>query len=213
MKRYVLAFMALLFSASFSHAQNTTKLCYSTNGSNCVPVDASNPLPTTSGGGASSTNITQILGAPVSVTNPLYVSPSTGASFAITGNVGITGTVAATQSGTWNIGTITTLPALPTGSNIIGSVTSVGSANLAVAQVSIATSSTLAVAARTARRAVTITNITGTQPVYCTSATATTANGQYIPAVAGANFTFPYTGVINCIASTGAQTVSVTETY
>jgi len=58
-----------------------------------------------------------------------------------------------------------------------------------------------------------ITNITGTQPIYCTSGTATTANGQYIPGLAGANLTLPYAGVVNCIAVTSAQTISVAEVY
>ena len=208
MKRYVIALAALLFSASISYAQGVTKLCITTTGSNCIQIDATNPLPvTSSGGGAASTNITQILGNPVSVTNPLYVSPATGATFPVSG------TLSTTQSGTWNIGSITTLPALAAGTNVIGSVTDVGSASLTTAQVSITTASTQAVAARAGRRAVTITNITGTQPIFCTSGTATLVNGQLIPAVAGSNFTFPYTGVVNCIASTGAQTVSVTETH
>lgn len=118
MKRCILILLILLFNNSLAYAQNTTKLCVSTNGSNCIPVDASNPLPTISGGGASSTNITQILGAPVSATNPLYISPSTGSTFA------------ATQSGTWNIGSITTLPSLATGGNVIGAVTQSGTWNV-----------------------------------------------------------------------------------
>lgn len=85
--------------------------------------------------------------------------------------------------------------------------------NFTTSQVSVTTTSTLTVAARTSRKSVTITNITGTQPIYCSGTTATTANGQYIPAVAGANYTVSTTAAVNCIASTSAQTVSVAETY
>lgn len=85
--------------------------------------------------------------------------------------------------------------------------------NFTTSQVSVATTSTATVAARTSRKSVTITNITGTQPVYCSGDTATTANGQYIPAVAGASYTVSTTAAINCIASTSAQTVSVAEVY
>jgi len=85
---------------------------------------------------------------------------------------------------------------------------------LSVSQVSVATSSTALVAARTGRMTLIITNITGTQLVYCTSAvTATTANGFSIPASPGASITLQYSGGLSCIAVTGAQTVSVTEIY
>lgn len=88
-----------------------------------------------------------------------------------------------------------------------------GTNNLATTQVSVGTTSTSVIAARSGRRAVTVTNITGTQPVYCQSGTASLTTGQYIGATAGSQFTFPYAGALNCIASTAAQTVSVTETY
>lgn len=88
-----------------------------------------------------------------------------------------------------------------------------GTANFATSQVSVTTSSTSTVAARSGRRSVTITNITGTQPVYCSGTTATTTNGQYIPAVAGANYTVSTSAAINCIAVSSAQTVSVAEAY
>lgn len=92
-------------------------------------------------------------------------------------------------------------------------VSSGGAPNLTTAQVSIATSNTVAVAARALRRNVTITNITGTQQIYCSGTTATTNNGQLIPAVIGASWNVSTTAAINCIAVTGAQTVSVSEIY
>lgn len=128
MKRYLIAILALLFSASLCLAQNTTKLCVSTTGSNCIPVDTSNPLPTSSVFSPTSTlnvNLTEILGAAPSVTNPIFVSPSTGALFGVTGPLTdvqiratplpVSGTVSSVQSGTWNVG-------LSAGSNAIGSV-------------------------------------------------------------------------------------------
>lgn len=53
-----------------------------------VPISSTNPLPVTgtfTPGGTQNVNITQILGAAPSLTNPLFVSPATGASFPVTG--------------------------------------------------------------------------------------------------------------------------------
>lgn len=92
-------------------------------------------------------------------------------------------------------------------------VSSGGAPNLTIAQVSIATSDTLAIAARALRRSVTIQQITGTQNVFCNQTTATAGNGVVLPAVVGASFTFNTTSAIRCIAITGAQTVAIAETY
>lgn len=92
-------------------------------------------------------------------------------------------------------------------------VSSGGAPNLTTAQVSVATSNTSVVAARALRRSVTITNITGTQQVFCSGTVATAGNGQLIPAIVGANWTVSTTAAINCIAITGAQTVSTAETF
>lgn len=88
-----------------------------------------------------------------------------------------------------------------------------GAPNLLTAQVSVATSDTAVVAARALRRSVTITNVTGTQDVFCSNTTATTANGQIIPGVKGASWVTSTTAAIRCIAVTGAQTVSTSEVY
>lgn len=45
MIKYILAFALLLLGVELSNAQAPTKLCYPTNGSNCITVDANNPLP------------------------------------------------------------------------------------------------------------------------------------------------------------------------
>lgn len=88
-----------------------------------------------------------------------------------------------------------------------------GAPNLTTAQVTVTTSSTSVVAARALRRNVTITNITGTQQVYCSGTTATTGNGQLIPAVVGASWNVSTTAAINCIAVSSSQTVSTAETF
>lgn len=92
-------------------------------------------------------------------------------------------------------------------------VSSGGAPNLTTAQVTVTTSSTSVVAARALRRSVTITNITGTQQVYCSGTTATTGNGQLIPAVVGASWNVSTTAAINCIAISSSQTVSTSETF
>lgn len=91
MKRYILAVLALVFSASFAYAQGANRLCFGTLNPatnqyvNCVPVDASHPLPVTSGSGTGNTNLTQVLGLPLSPSNPIYVAPaSIGAAPAVT---------------------------------------------------------------------------------------------------------------------------------
>lgn len=88
-----------------------------------------------------------------------------------------------------------------------------GAPNLTIAQVSIATSDTLAIAARALRRSVTIQQITGTQNVFCNQTTATAGNGIVLPAVVGASITLNTTSAVRCIAITGAQTVAIAETY
>jgi len=140
-----------------------------------------------------------VSGTPTSSSSPLPVTCISGCS----GGGGSSDVNVASVGGN---AVTTTIP-------VSGNVGIPGSTNLATAQVSITTASTQAVAARSGRRSVMITNITGTQPIYCTSGTATTANGQYIPGLAGANLTLPYAGVVNCIAVTSAQTISVAEVY
>lgn len=92
-------------------------------------------------------------------------------------------------------------------------VSSGGAPNLAISQVSVATSDTAVVSARALRRSVTIQQITGTQNVFCNQTTATAANGVVLPAVVGASVTFNTTSAVRCIAITGAQTVAVAETF
>lgn len=95
----------------------------------------------------------------------------------------------------------------------ITSATITSPTSLSISQVSIATTDTLAIAARTGRYAVTVQQITGTQNVFCNQTTATAGNGVVLPAVVGASFTFNTASAIRCIAITGAQTVAIAETF
>lgn len=359
LKWFAVAASLLLGAPAYGQDVHIMWKCGTTGFAAFCQVEAANPLPVTgtfTPAGTQNVNITQILGAAPSLTNPLWVSPATGATFPVSG------TVAATQSGTWTVqpgntanttawlvtGTGGTFPVTGTvavtqstspwitagggtaGSAAIGVVTVQGIAsmtpvavsgasgsfasgafasgsfasgshasgsfasgafasgsvasgalasgslasgamvdlvalsapvapatatatksvllgaqattgavnptngqqgalssdtnnnlltspggapNLTIAQVSIATSDTLAIAARALRRSVTIQQVTGTQNVFCNQTTATAGNGVVLPAVVGANFTFNTTSAIRCIAITGAQTVAIAETY
>lgn len=89
-----------------------------------------------------------------------------------------------------------------------------GTQNLLTWQVMVGLSSTSVAPTRPGRRAITITNMTGSKAVYCTGVVdATIGVGQIISAIAGANFTFPTVVAMNCISDTTPQMVAVTETY
>jgi hypothetical protein len=79
MKRLLLVLAALWLAAPVpSHAQSVTKLCFPATGltatrTSCVPVDSSNPLPTTatlSAAGGINVTVTNTTGSPVQVSNP-----------------------------------------------------------------------------------------------------------------------------------------------
>lgn len=192
-----------------------------------TPASAANPFPVTATitpSGTQNVNVTQILGAAPSLTNPFWVFPATGATFPVssTANAPVAPATATATNSTLAGCQATSAAINPTtgqqaavdcdlNNNLL--VSAGGAPNLAIVQVSIATSDTLAVAARALRRAVTIQNITGTQQIYCNQTTATTGNGVLLPAVVGANFTFNTTSAIRCIAVTGAQTIAVAETF
>lgn len=95
---------------------------------------------------------------------------------------------------------------------------SVGSDNMATAQVATSVSpaiSTLLVAARAGRRSVMLTNITGTQPVFLKAVSDITGatTGFYVAGVAGATITIPYSGALYGTSPTAAQTLGVMEIY
>jgi hypothetical protein len=94
----------------------------------------------------------------------------------------------------------------------------IGAATIATSQAATSISpatSLLLVAARTGRQSVTITNITGTQPVFLVStANATGATtGAYLGAAAGSSVTINTSAAIYGTSPTAGQTVSVLEAY
>lgn len=92
----------------------------------------------------------------------------------------------------------------------------VGSDNVATGQAAGSLSpaaATQIVAARAGRRSVTITNITGTQPVYLGNTGVTTANGLFLAGTAGASVTIATTAAIFATSPTAAQTLSYMETF
>lgn len=86
--RLLLLLLALL-APTASWAQSAVFVCVqlSSGIDRCAPVSATNPLPTqgTASGTPSNVNLTQILGAAPSLTNPLWVTPATGATFPVSG--------------------------------------------------------------------------------------------------------------------------------
>lgn len=86
-----------------------------------------------------------------------------------------------------------------------------GAANQATGQVATSTSAATLVAARPARRSVTIKNTDTTIAVYVGPATVTTANGM--PLAGGESITVDTTALIQVIAASGTPTVAYYETY
>lgn len=92
-------------------------------------------------------------------------------------------------------------------------VSSGGAPTLATAQVSVTTGNISVAAARAGRRAVTITNVTGTSAIYCGNTGVATTTGTYLGATAGSNITLNTTVAIFCTVAATTQTVTVAETY
>jgi len=95
---------------------------------------------------------------------------------------------------------------------------SVGSGAFATSQASSSLSpatSLQVVAARSGRRSVTITNITGTQPVYFTATAVTTGltTGFFLAGTVGASVTMQTTAAVFATSPTAAQTLGIMETF
>lgn len=88
-----------------------------------------------------------------------------------------------------------------------------GAPNLATAQVSVTTGNISVAAARALRRAVTITNVTGTSAIYCGNTGVATTTGTYLGGTAGSSITLNTTAAIFCTVASITQTVTVAETY
>jgi hypothetical protein len=94
-----------------------------------------------------------------------------------------------------------------------GAATNAGSANIATSQASVTTANITVAASRAGRFAVTITNITGTGPVYLGATGVSTSTGHYLPGVAGASVTIPTAAAVFGTVASVTQVVSVLETY
>lgn len=95
---------------------------------------------------------------------------------------------------------------------------SVGSDNFATSQAASSVSPAAAnqvVAARAGRRAVTFTNITGTQPTYFINANRTDGptTGFFLAGTAGASVTIATSAAVFATSPTAAQTLGVVETF
>lgn len=241
-----LPFLVLLF-ALFStqvFGQASVFICLGPPGIGaCTPVSATNPLPTvgTPSGTPENVNITQILGAAPSLTNPLWVFPATGATFPVSGTVtpstgGATGSTVpanADYTGINVAGTLRGLSGLSTGSIFPGAVAIVDASgnqitnfggtapasSTTVTTPSVPTPGTFVavLAANTSRKACTVTNI-GTTQGYCNAilqANATTANT--FPMAPGQQFFCasnsgpPASNAISCTCASGTCNFVVNE--
>lgn len=91
-----------------------------------------------------------------------------------------------------------------------------GSGSIATSQAASSISpaaATLIVAARTGRQSVTLTNITGTQPVYLGASGVLVSTGVYLGATAGSTITLETAAAIYATSPTAAQTIGVLETF
>lgn len=205
LQQIILAALAIVFAVALTdraNAQGSVALyCINPTGSQAtnnlwVPCSSTNPLEVSGSftpSGTQNVNITQILSAAPSLTNPLWVSPATGATFPVSG------TVTTTPSGTQT-------------------TASVGTAALATGQASVTTGNITIVAARTGavgtgRKTVCVTNATGTGPVYIGVTGVSTSTGEYLAGVAGASICLDTQAAIYGTVNSTPQTVSYTETY
>lgn len=88
-----------------------------------------------------------------------------------------------------------------------------GAPTLATAQVSVTTGNISVASARTGRRAIMITNITGTSVIYCGNTGVSTVTGTPVAGTAMSSITLNTTAAIFCTVAATTQTVAVAETY
>lgn len=88
-----------------------------------------------------------------------------------------------------------------------------GAPNVATAQVSVTTGNISVASARALRRAITVTNVTGTSVIYCGNTGVSTSTGTYLGGTAGSSITLNTTAAIFCTVAATTQTVTVAETY
>lgn len=88
-----------------------------------------------------------------------------------------------------------------------------GAPNIATAQASVTTGNISVASARALRRAITVTNVTGTSAIYCGNTGVTTSTGAYLGATAGSSITLNTTAAVFCTVAATTQTVTAVETY
>ena len=202
------------------------------DGVNATPVSVATPLPVTcptcSGSAGSNTQ--------ANATAPSATEGQTGVplSLDLSSNLRVVfanTSIGASQSGAWNISNISGTISLPTGAatsaNQSTEITDLAQlhtdltappaptawANMNANQVSVGTTATLVVAARTGRGMVTVSQI-GTSDIYCGPTSGVTAStGEIVPGTKGASYTEAYTGAVYCITASGTDTVSFVENY
>jgi hypothetical protein len=103
--------------------------------------------------------------------------------------------------------------AVPCGSSSSPVLTSTsGSANIATGQVTVGTTATQIVPARSGRISVKTTDL-GTTDLFCGAAGVTTATGDLLAGVKGGSITVPTGAAFYCVVATGTQAVSFMESY
>lgn len=131
----------------------------------------------------------------------------------VTGNEFQTGQSGKLASGVVNMCINGSSIAVPCGSSANPVLTSQsGSANIATGQVTVGTTATLVVAARSGRISVKVTDL-GTVDLYCGTATVATTTGDLLAGVKGGSITIPTGAAVYCVVGTGTQAVSFMEAY
>lgn len=88
-----------------------------------------------------------------------------------------------------------------------------GAPNIATSQASVTTGNISVASARALRRAITITNVTGTSAIYCGNTGVATTTGTYLGATAGSSITLNTTAAVFCTVAATTQTVTAVETF
>lgn len=198
MKRYLGAALAAaiaLLCHGPVYAQAPVIPCEPIVGGGCQLVDSTHPL--------------HVTGTTTDTTGALTQAPVAPAAATATKSdlIGAQTTTAAVNPTNGQQGALSS----DTNNNLL--VSAGGAPNLATAQASVTTGNISVAAARALRRAITITNVTGTGAVFCGNTGVTTATGAYVGATAGSSITLNTTAAVFCTVAATTQTVTVAETF
>lgn len=210
-------FICLLFSL---HASAQTVIYYKqASGLNPVPVSVATPLPVTGAGTGGASQVDQtVFTQGTSAVNPIGCFYAGSYSNIPSGDIGV---LSCTNAGALNVNVVNANAngaAAPAASSpVTPSNQPVGAANFAATQVSVASSATSIVAARTGisgtgRISVTITNTT-TTAIYLGGSGVTTSTGTLLPGIVGASVTLNTTAAVYGIVASSTATVTEFETY